>query len=592
MQNLPVQSLQFTDIKENFKEFLRGQSAYTDYNFEGSGVATLVNVASYQTHYIGYFVKMLLDEAFSDSAHTRGAQLSHAKRAGYVPKGKRSASAEVTLKIHTNLAEEPSSHFLEIPRGATFVAANSTQDQRVFTVIDGSTIYKREVTGSNVTYTSEPQAIYEGVLESWNFKVDSTILNQRFIIRDKTIDIDSIRVRVKPNQFSVNWTEFTLASQITDLDSTSNIFFISTDEHGNYQIFFGNGVFGVQPENGNYIEVTYVSTNGESGNGAKVFSFNPVGSGALAAYSNFETLTLSNAAGGREEETIEELRFAIPNHWRRQNRLVTEGDYRSILLSEFRNIDSMNVWGGEENIRRDYGKVYVSIKPRNAERLTALAREQIRTSIVKKFGVVGADVVFVDPDFIEVELTVNAKLDLRKTSKSLPEMIALINDRVGEFNTTQLSKFDAILSDLALLNTIKKDDETFVGLYDTKVLTKNYLHLHNSTSSQDVAFGNALIPASIKSSAVTVAGTSLTAKDDGAGLLKLYRADGTVYSTIGSVNYATGTVTYALPAAARIIGYELSTYGRIAFSGVPLTPDVGTSLNNIVRISKVKVVTG
>lgn len=592
MKNLPVQSLQFDQIKENLKEFLRGQSAYTDFNFEGSGIATLINTLSYQTHYIGFFVKMLLDEAFVDSAHTRGAQLSHAKRVGYIPKGKKAASAEVTLKINTNLAEEPPSHFLEIPRGATFVAANNTQDQRVFTVVDGSTIYKREVNGSNVTYTSEPLAIYEGVLESWNFKVDSTVLNQRFIIRDRTIDVDTIRVRVKDNELSTNWSEFTLASQVSDLDSESNIFFISTDEHGYYQVFFGNGVFGVQPVNGNYIEVTYISTNGETGNGAKVFTFNPVGSGALAAYSSFEVLTMSNSAGGREEETVEELRFAIPNHWRRQNRLVTEGDYRSILLSEFRNIDSMNVWGGEENIRRDYGKVYVSIKPRNAERLTALAREQIRTSIVKKFGIVGADVVFVDPDFIEVDLTINAKLDLRKTSKSMPEMIALINDRVNEFNTTQLSKFDSILSDLALLNAVKKDDAAFIGLYTTKVLTKNHLHLHNSTSSQDVAFGNALIPASIKSSAVTIAGTSLTIKDDGAGILKLYRSDDTVYSTVGSVNYNTGTVTYSLPAAARIGGYELSTYGRIAFSGSPRTPDIGTSLNNIVRISRVKVVTG
>lgn len=590
MKNLPVQTLEFEGIKDNLKSFLKGNPAYNDFNFEGSGISTLLNILSYNTHYIGYFVKMLLDEAFVDSAHTRSAMLSHAKRTGYIPKGKRAASAGVTLKINTTLAEEPASHYLNVPRGSTFVSANNTQDTRVFTVVDGSTIYKRSVSGSNVTYTSDPIEIYEGEIRSWKFKVDATVLNQRFIIRDNDIDIDTIRVRVKENDLAVNFREYHLASGISDIGPTSEVFFVTTDENGYYQVFFGNGVFGVQPQNDNLIEVTYIGTNGETGNGAKTFTFNP--SGALAAFNNFEVVTLSNSSGGREAETTEELKFSVPHHFRRQSRLVTADDYRSILLGEFRNIDSMNVWGGEENTRRDYGKVYVSIKPRNSERLTALAREQIREQFVKKMGVVGSDVVFVDPDFIEVDLTIFAKIDLRKTSKSLPEMITQISDRIQEYNSTQLSKFDSILSDIGLLNFVRNSDESITSIYSNKIIGKNYLHLHGTTASQIVSFGNPIVPGSLNSTSVVLVGSTYSIKDDMQGALSLVDSSGKKYMAVGTVDYDKGTFTYMLPAAARIADFELSTYGRVYFTAAPTRPDITTYLNNIVRISKIKVVAG
>lgn len=586
MKNLPIQSLRFDDIKQNLKDFLRGNQRYKDFNFEASGINVLLNTLSYQTHYIGYFVKMLLDESFVDSAHTRQALLSHAKRTGYIPKNRKAARAEVILRVNTNTTDEPASRNLSVERGATFTSANSQQDSRTFSVLDGTTIYNRIVDGTDVQYVSEPIQIYEGTLKTWNFLVDGNIVNQRFIIRDPSADVDTIRVRVRENAGATNSVEFSLASDISDLAADSNVFFISTDENGFYQIFFGDGVFGVQPENGNAIEVTYIGTNGESGNGARVFNFNQP---STWPYDDFEVETTSPSDGGREAETVDELRFAIPNHHRRQNRLVTEQDFRSILLEEFRNIDSLNVWGGEKHNRRDYGKVYISIKPKNSDKLTTLAREQIRETIVREKGIVGIDCVFVDPEFINVHLTVNAKLDMRKTNRTRPEMINLIKDRVQNYNTELLSKFDSDLSDVNLLSSIKEGEDAFVTLYSQKTLSKNHIHLHGSTATHTVSFGNALVPGSISSSDIAYSTFTARIKDDGQGNLNLVSGTGVIVPA-GTVDYDTGEIDYTLPQFARVAGFVNSVTGDITFNATPVYPDVNTYLNNIVRITETKVV--
>ena len=596
MKNLPVQSLQIEEIKNNFKDFLRGNEKYKDFNFEASGISTLLNIQSYQTHYLGFFVKMLLDESFVDSAHTRQAMLSHAKRNGYTPKGKKSSTAEVVLKVNTTLAQEPLSRSIYVPRGATFSAVNNAQDKRTFTVLDGAVLHTRIVDGSSVQYVSDPLAIYEGNINTWNFVVDDGIINQRFVIRDPLIDIDTLRVRVRENPGSAESQEYKLARGVTDLDPSSTVFFVSTDENGNYQVFFGGNQVGVQPANGNAIEVTFIAANGVSGDGAKVFDFNapaPGSGGNIGNYSDFDVDTLSPSAGGAEPQTTEELRFAIPNHYRRQERAVNSADYRSILLDEFRNIDSLNVWGGEDNNRRDYGKVYISIKPKNSDKLTALARTQIKDSIIKQYGVVGIDVVFVDPEFIDVDLTVKINVDLRKTNRSLPEVNQLVRDRINTYNTTYLSKFDNMLSDVDMLQFIREGEDEFVTLYDTKILNKNTKHLYGTTSSVEVFFGNQLTPNTVTSSDVLYAGFTAYIKDDGQGKLGLFnRANNQRLASAGTVDYATGTILYNLPSTSRTVGFETGASGVLTFSAVPVVPDVNTYLNNIVRIASVRVVNG
>jgi len=588
MKNLAVQSLKFDDIKANLRSFLQGNPAYADFNFEGSGISTLVNLLAYQTHYIGYFVKMLIDESFVDSAHTKGALLSHAKRVGYIPRGKKSATATVVLTVNTTTAAEPTNRFLELERGNQFRSSNSKDDARMFVVVDGSTIYNRTVNGSNVTYVSDPVQVSEGQFRTWNFKVVSSIVNQRFIIKDQDVDIDSIRVRVKSSEFATDWEEYSLASTVEDLGKTSTVYFLTTDENGNYQLFFGDDVFGVKPSDGNYVEVTYVASAGAAGNGAKVFTFIQPSVGSLKDYSSYSVATVSASSGGCDPQTIDELRYAIPNHWRRQNRLVTASDYRSMLLGEYRNIDSINVWGGEDNDRKDYGKVYISIKPKDAERLTSISREKIRDQLIKSKSVVGSDVVFVDPEYIYVDINVFADVAFQKTSKTKPEMSSLVSSRIISYSDLKLSKFDAILSDVDMLNAIIADDPAFISVYTQKEISRVIFHRHKTTVDQRVDFGNSFVAGTVVSGDININSVIYNLKDV-AGELRLFNKTTGSSTTAGTVNYVEGSLSYHLPAEARIVGYELASTGELSFKAVPSIPDIYTTLNKIIKIRNINV---
>lgn len=590
VNKIPVAALDFEGIRANFQQFLKGDPNYADWNFEGSGISRLNDIMGYHAHYIGVYVKMLLDEAFVDSAHTRTAQLSHAKRTGYIPKGKRSARAEVQLRCTVPLISDPLSKVIHVPAGMTFSAVNSSADNRTFIITDDVLMYDRTVDGSNAIYTSEPFLIYEGTPESWRFVVDGDTVNQRFVIRDRDIDISTLRVNVYPFLGSDDAVEFKLADDIFDLDSKSNVFFVTTDENGYYQIFFGNDVFGVKPQNGNIISTRYVSTNGGTGNGAKVFTFNGDGFGLDE---DFETITVSMSSGGMEEEDTETLRFTIPHHFRRQNRLLTESDYRAILLSEFRNIDSINVWGGERNGIREYGKVFVSIKPKHSDALTSSARTEIRDTVLSRYGMVGGDIEFVDPQYIDVDVKIIGKVDLRFSNDNLKVIEGRVLNRVRGYNDDVMNKFGVILSDIDLLNHARSGDSSITSIFTTKILRKKQEVIHRSSGTNRVEFVNAIEPRSIKSGDIVYGGSMCVLKDDGQGNIFLYVKKTGVSilgnKTSGRVDYETGVVEFQLPTFAQVADYEGQTRGLIEVSAVPRDPDIYTSLSNILRISRVTI---
>lgn len=586
--NIPVQGLNFADLKASFQAFLKGDPHYKDYNFDTSGISSLLNILSYHGHYLGYYIKMMLDESFTDSAHLRQSLLAHAKRTGYIVNGKRSARADVKLSLNIPLVDDPISQNVVIPKGLNFTGANNASDSRVYNIIDDVVMYTRSVSGSVVTYTSPTFTIYEGSLETNRFLVNGADTNQRFIIRDRDIDVSTLRVDVAPFEGSANVEQYQLADDIFELNGESKVFFVTTNEDGYYQIFFGNDVFGVKPSNNNVISCRYISTGGESGNGAKLFTFNPTGFGISP---DFSTETISVASGGMEEENVESLRFTIPHHFRRQNRIVVESDYRAVLLSEFRNIDSLNVWGGERNGQREYGKVFISIKPKFADSLTASARNEIRKSVIEKYGAIGIDIEFVDPQFIETDVNVYGRVDQRKTNDSLRVLEGKILNRIQVFNTETLSKFDTILSDVQLLDFLKADLPAIITIYTTKNLRKKQAVIHKSTSTNRIEFSNTIVPG-VTSSTIRYAGADCYLKDDGIGGLFLVNSSTDVplfTKTSGTVDYSNGTIDFVLPTFAEIKGFEGLYSGIIEFKVTPKAPDVNTSLNNIVRIAATKV---
>jgi len=588
MKNLNVQSLDFEDLKKAFKNFLKGNPNYTDFNFEASGISTLLNILAYNSHLNGFYTKMLLDESFIDSAHTRQALLSHAKRTGYVPRGRRSARADVVLAITVD--EMPPSQTLTVSRGSSFSAVNSSSDSRSFYNADDVILSSFEYnTNGTITFTSPQFTIYEGSVESYRFTADANDIAQRFVIKDSDIDIDTLRVNVYPSIGSTFKTEFNRGDDVLDLNSTSNVYFLTTTETGYYQVVFGDGTFGTTLDDGNVIEAVFISSNGESGNGAKNFTFNP----SAGNFENHIVTTISPSSGGMEPETADSLRFTIPHHYRRQNRIVTESDYQSVLLSEFRNIDSISVWGGETNSRREYGKVFVSIKPRNADSLTASARNEIKNSIVNRYGVVGSDVIFVDPDFIDVEVVITAKIDKKKTNRTSGQIQSLIISKVQDYNTKELNRFGNLLSDVEMLDQVRESEVAIISLYSSKVLKKKTNIIHGSTGTYPVVFGNA-IEKGISTSILTYGNVSMRLADvDLDGSLYLVREDnGTKFlsKSFGTVDYKTGEISFQLPGSARVVGYENQQTGVLTWSVVPSEPDIETVENNIVRISSTQAI--
>lgn len=558
METLPVNSLDFNLVKQNFINFLKADSRYNDFNFEASGISSLLNILAYNTHYIGYYVKMMLNESFVDSAVTRESLMSMAKLNGYVPKGRKASQVEIQLDIKAN-TYQPSN--IVVNKGSFFNSANTSNDSRTFQVIDDYVAYYKETdTNGKFVYRANLTA-YEGTYEHLKFFVDSSVINQRFILDDSNVDVDTIRVKVYPDGVPSNTTEYKLGKSIDVIKSDSPVFYISTNEQGFYEIFFGGGVFGKQPENTNVVEVSFVSTNGDSGNNAKVFSFVP--DGDMGSFDSYITTPLSASYGGTEKEDLETLRFAIPNHYRSQNRTVTESDFHTLLLSTYRDIDSINVWGGERNYQKDYGAVYVCIKPKSGLKLSASAKNEI-SNLLRKTSTVGAKIKIIDPEYTNVNLTVFVKYDNSKTSLSSGSIQNQIRNKVIEYNDTYLNRFNVGLSDVAMLDFVKNDISSIVRIYDLKKVNKTQT-IFVDGSENVFLFGNQIQEGSI------VGTDGMT---DKAGVLYVEN------NQVGTVDYTNGIVKFT------------KTSGDTEYKIVCelVSPDVETYLNNIVRIDQIEVI--
>lgn len=605
---LPINSLDYPDIRENLISFLQsqtnnnGEPIYQDYNFEASGISTLLNLLSYNTHYIGYYVKMLLNESFIDSSVKKESLLSKAKLTGYVPKGRTSSRADIilTVDIDTNKSQqfEPSSRSILIPRGASFSGVNVDYDQRIFYTVDDFFIKNIDYTNKPIiTYSSDNITIYEGKFQEWKFKIDSSTLNQRYIVRDKNIDIDTIRIIVFPDG-SDTAEEYFLSTNVLDVSETSRVYYITTQEEGYFEIIFGNNIFGKNPANKSTVYVYYISSNGESGNGCKKFLFNKPAQDIptennIGNWEDFKVIVAPNtvSSGGCEPETVESLRFTIPHHYRRQNRIVTRDDFKSIIISDFRNIDSINVWGGEDNIYKDYGKIYLSIKPKYSDKLTLSSKNDIQNKLISKYCVVGMQPIFIDPEFVNTEITIYAKIDHKKTLLSFGQIEKLIVDTVTDYNNTSLNVFDNFLSDVDLMTRIKSTSSSIKSCYSKKTINKDQNIIYKSEIENALIFGNP-IQIGVKSSFFTYGIETCYFSDDVDGEVYIYKVSDNkklLINSFGRVDYFKGIIYFKFPKDGVLIDNNFITNGIINFTATPVNPDIDTYLQNIVRITKIRV---
>ena len=453
--NLNVTELDFDDIKQNLKNYLKQQSQFNDYDFDGSGLSVLLDVLAYNTHYNALNAHYSLNEAFLDSAQIRGNVVTRAKLLGYVPRSVLSPRAQVNLVVDVSAEVGVKPSVLSLPRGT-----------KLNTIVDGEefqyvVLETQQATLVGNTYTFSNVTVVEGNIRTLKYRVDNDIENQKFQLSDLNADTSSLRVRVQENEESTSFDIYTKFESLKNVDATSKVYYIQENSSGYYEVFFGDGVTGFKPSNNNIVTLDYVITGGTESNGANTFSMVD----NVGGYSSITVTTAVNASGGAEQETTESIRFNAPLTFTTQNRAVTSEDYAAIIKKEFSNIDSISTWGGEDNDPPDYGRVYIAIKPLLSETLTTAEKTDITGAILKGKNVVSITPQIVDPNFTYLEIDAAFKYNPNLTDRSSVELQSVVRDTISDYNFNNLNKFDGVFrhsqltraidnSDPAILNTI------------------------------------------------------------------------------------------------------------------------------------------
>tara|TARA_R110000796_G_scaffold31104_5_gene82737 strand:- start:101 stop:1957 length:1857 start_codon:yes stop_codon:yes gene_type:complete len=450
--NLNVTELDFDQIKNNLKNYLKTQSEFSDHDFEGSGLSTLLDVLSYNTHYNAMVAHFSLNEAFLDSAQIRGNVVTRAKLLGYTPRSILSPRAKIQIVVDVSDETGTVPTDLTLARGTKL---STVVDGEEFDYVVLQTQSATIVTvGAVSTFTFDQVEIAEGSYKTLRYRVDNVIENQKFQLSDRDADTSTMRARVQQNEESTAFDIYTRFESLLNVDSTSRVYYLQENSNGYYEIYFGDGVTGLKPTNNNIVTLDYIYTLGDESNGANLFSMVD----NIGGFADVSINLLSPAAGGVSQETTESIRYNAPLTFTSQNRAVTSDDYRAIIKKSFSNIDSISCWGGEDNDPPDYGKVYIAIKPLINGQLTAAEKDEITGTILKGKNVVSIVPAIVDPNYTKLELDVYFKYNPNLTDRTAVELTSVVRDTVNDYNFNELNKFDGVFRHSQLLRAIDSAD--------------------------------------------------------------------------------------------------------------------------------------
>ena len=453
--NLNVTELDFDQIKDNLKNYLKQQSEFNDYNFEGSGLSTLLDVLAYNTHYNAVAAHYSLNEAFLDSAQIRGNVVTRAKLLGYVPRSVLAPKATIQLVVD-NSAGPSFPTTLTLPRGTKLTTTVQGETYQ-YVVVNSQT-----VTGSATQqFTFDAVEIAEGTYKSLLYRVDNDIESQKFQISDSDVDTSTLRVRVQENEEALTYDIYSRFESLLNVDSASQIHYIQENTNGKYEVYFGDGVIGKKPINNNIVTLDYIYTHGDESNGASTFNLSSTLSGLVNA--TYTVTTVTPSAGGADRESMESIRFNAPLTFTAQNRAVTSDDYRAIILKSFSNVSSISTWGGEDNDPIDFGKVYVAIKPLTGATLTAAEKLTIKDTVLKGKNIVSITPEIVDPNFTNLELDVFFKYNPNLTDRTNVELQGVVRDTISDYNFNNLNKFDGVFRYSQILKAIDSSDRSILN---------------------------------------------------------------------------------------------------------------------------------
>ena len=449
--NINVTNLDFDSIKSTLQDYLSKQSQFTDYNFNGSVISSVLDLLSYNTFYNSFYLNMVANEMFLDTALKRSSVISHAKLLNYTPRSSVCPSAIVNV-VFSGVTIPT----FTIPQYTTFYSESVDGTNYPFVTLDSSTVI---TSGNTATFNSIP--IYQGQPVSYTFAVD-VIGNPKFIFKlpDGSIDTSTLSVVVLTSSTSTEITTFNLASNYMSLDGNSNVYWIQESLDGFYEIYFGDGVLGSTLTASNVVVVEYLTTSSKNANGAKKFSL----MSNLGNYASVAIPTIQVAGGGKPKESIDSIKFQAPKAFAAQNRAVTKDDYITAIQqnSYGYSFDSVNVWGGEENVPPIYGQVFVCMKPAGGYLLTDTQKQRLIADIIKPISVMTVEPTIVDPDYTYVNISVNVVFSQKSTILSLPQIKSSVVNSIKGFGVSTLNTFNSTFMSSELNSVITNSDSSIV----------------------------------------------------------------------------------------------------------------------------------
>ena len=533
--------LDFNSLKNNLKSFLKNNTQFKDIDYEGSNINVLLDVLAYNTYLNGFYTNMVASEMFLDSAQLRDSVISHAKELNYVPRSFNSSKAEITVDI------TPSSTVTSIvvPQYTSFTSRVGSNTY-TFTTSEAQVI----TTGSGGVYSIDLE-VYEGLPTTESFIVNSTDAKQRFVISNPTIDISSIGITVYEDG-GQTVVPYTKADNLSGITNVSLVYFVQGAENQQYEIVFGDGVFGKVPKDGSTVVVKYRATSGELSNGADAF----VVDGAIDGHTNIAVTTILSASGGAISESIQSVRFNAPRSFQAQDRAVTVGDYETLLTNKFSDIQSISVYGGEEIIPPQYGKVFISVDVFNADGASE-GRKKVFQDYLRDKTPLTISVVFVDPAFLYVKVDTNVEFDINTTSKSSTDIGMQVLAAISQYSLDELEDFKKTLYASVLTRQIDAADTSIINNdttlrivaritpptntdYSFVVETHNALQqeVGISLNNSETHYGHVLT-----SSTFTYGNSTCILVDDALGNVYVAAQQGLYvapFVNVGTINYTTG----------------------------------------------------
>ena len=546
-----LNQLDFNNIKNSLKEYLRANSDFTDYDFEGSTLSQLLDVLAYNTYYTAFNTNMVVNEMFLDSATLRDNVVAIAKQLGYRPKSATASKAVVTANLSYTSPNAPTTAVIR--RG------------KAFTAIFDNTVYQYSVLDDIKTPVNNGIAIFENVeIYSGNIVTDfhtvqSVMRNQRFLLKNQNIDTTTIRVKVFQSQQSTAFELYDYAENILNVNPESKVFFLTEIEDENYEVKFGDGVFGRKLLNGEYIEISYLTTPGPATNGAKIFSFNALVEDQDSTVTNINALainvnsiqTVSTSSGGEFSESLDRIKFNAAKSYATQDRAVTAEDYKAIVRNLYPSVADITAFGGEEDSPPEYGVVKIVIKPKYATTFTSFTKNELEKKL-KKYSVASVTPKIVDPSILYVELTSKIYYDTNLTTYKSDKIKSLTIRNIENYIVlSDTEKFNGKFRYSKFVGVIDDSDTSIKSNLTSITMRKDFYPAINSKFYYEICFKNPIMQDDMP----TITSTGFTVREfpldtvyieDRSGKLVLYKLDSitgdkkVLRPNLGEIDYATG----------------------------------------------------